>query len=248
MASASLEIQIEASTLPAAVKKHLLGCSRRGKPHRWHNALQRDFERVVQATLMILDTACSNTNRDRDSLLRDADFDPNDLDPDRLDAAIAELRGINHLANEGFSPINLLRAQPGTRTADLVAVRGGERYALDVACSSASACRSVESLAEYMCAICHLKADQLSNTMASAGCLYRGIVFVVNSQSAVELGYYLEYRRAAREVHEALGSPSDYFIVVLTGKYARVVGGDVGHFEGPHDVVYPPWPSSNPAE
>lgn len=221
---------------------HLIRCIRRDKRHRWHEALEENFDRVVQATSTVVDTACRNTNRDRNSLVRDTDFDPNDLDPDRLDAAIAELRGINHLGKEGFAPIRLLRAQSGTRTADVVAERYREKYALDVACSITGATRTVESLAAYMLGVCRLKEEQLNNTKQRGGCRYRGLVFVVNSKHAVVLGYQLLYQRAAREVHEALGSPPDYFVVVVTGRVAQVSGDEVGYFEGPDDVVYPAWP------
>jgi len=237
-----LEARLQGSELPTAIKRHLIRCIREGKRHRWHDALEEEFDSVVTSTNTIVDTASQNTGRDRDSLLRDTDFDPNDLDPDRLDAAISELRGINHLRKEGFENIRLLRAQPGTRTADLVAERNGQNYALDVACSSAGATRGVDALARYMLGVCRLKEKQLNNTKESAGCRYRGLVFVVNSEPAVVFGYQPLYRRATRQAYEALGSPTDYFVVLVTGQVAHVAGGEAGYFEGPDDVVYPNWP------
>lgn len=238
-----LELRIRNSDLPTAIKNHLIWCIHEGKRHRWHDALDEDFDYVVTATNTVVDTACDNTGRDRDSLLRDTDFDSNDLDSDRLDAAISELRGINHLRNEGFDHIRLLRAQPGTRTADLVVERGGQKYALDVACSSFGASRDVNALAEYMLGICRLKERQLNNTKEVAGCKYRGLVFVVNSERAVVWGYQPLYRQAAQQVYEALGAPTDYFVIVMTGRIALVAGGEADSFEGPDDVVYPNWPT-----
>jgi len=237
-----LELRIRDCDLPTAIKNHLIRCIHKGKRHRWQDALEEDFDQVVTSTNTIVDAACRNTGRDRDSLLRDTDFDPNDLDPDRLDAAIAELRGINHLRKEGFKNIRLLRAQPGTRTADLVAERNDQKYALDIACSSAGAARGVDALAAYMLEVCRLKEKQLNNTKESAGCRYRGLVFVVNSEPALVFGHQLLYRRAARQAFETLGAPTDYFVVVVTGQVAHVAGGEVGSFEGPDDVVYPNWP------
>jgi hypothetical protein len=204
--------------------------------------LEENFDQVVTSTNTIVDSACRNTGRDRDSLLRDTDFDPNDLDPDRLDAAISELRGINHLWHEGFQNIRLLRAQPGTRTADLVAERDGQKYALDVACSSASATRAVDALAAYMLEVCLLKEKQLNNTKETCRCRYRGLLFVVNSDPALVFGYQPLYRQAARQVYEALGEPAGYFVFVVTGQIALVAGGETDSFQGPDNVVYPEWP------
>jgi hypothetical protein len=199
-----LEKRIRASDLPKTIKDHLIRCIHEGKRHRWHGALEEDFDLVVTSTKTIVDAACRNTGRDRDSLLRDTDFDPNDLDPDRLDAAIGELRGINHLRHEGFQNIRLLRAQRGTRTADLVAERNGQKYALDVACSSAGAARAVDALAGYMLEVCRLKERQLNNTKETDRCKYRGLLFVVNSKPALVFGCQPLYRQAAKQVYETL--------------------------------------------
>jgi len=237
-----LEMRLRDSDLPTAIKNHLISCIHEGKRHRWHEDLEEHFDPVVTSTNMIIDSACRNTGRDRDSLLRDTDFDPNDLDPERLDAAISELRGINHLRHEGFQNIKLLRAHPGTRTADLVAERGGHKYALDVACSSAGAARTVDALAGYMLEVCRLKERQLNNTKETDRCKYRGLLFVVNSRPVLVFGYQPLYRRAARQVYEALGAPADYFVAVMTGQIALVAGGEADSFQGPDDVVYPEWP------
>jgi hypothetical protein len=240
-----LEMRLGDSDLPTAIKEHLVRCIHEGKRHRWHQELEENFDQVVTSTNTIVDSACRNTGRDRDSLLRDTDFDPNDLDPDRLDAAISELRGINHLRHQGFQNIRLLRAQPGTRTADLVAARGGQKYALDVACSSAGAARTVEALAGYMLDVCRLKETQLNNTKETNRCRYRGLLFVVNSRPAVVFGCQPLYRRAAKQVYEGLGAPADYFVAVMTGQIALVAGGEADSFQGPDDVVYPDWPAED---
>ena len=240
-----LEQRLDDSDLPLPIKRHLIRCIHEGKRHHWHVELEEDFVRVATSTNTVVDTACVNTGRDRDSLLRDTDFDPNDLDPDRLDAAIGELRGINHLRNEGFENIRLLHAQPGTRTADLVAERYNQKYALDVACSSTGVAREVDSLAEYMLGVCRLKKEQLDNTKESNACRYCGLIFVVNSRPAVDFGYQPLYRQAARQVYQALGTPTDYFIVIMTGRVASVLGCETGSFAGPDDIVYPDWPDED---
>lgn len=237
-----LETRLRDSDLPTAIKNHLISCIHEVKRHHWHEDLEEHFDLVVTSTNMIVDAACQNTGRDRDSLLRDTDFDPNDLDADRLDAAIGELRGINHLRHEGFKNIKLLRAQRGTRTADLVAERDGQKYALDVACSSAGTARTVDALAGYMVEVCRLKERQLNNTKEKYRCKYRVLLFVVNSDPALVFGCQPLYRRAAREVYEVLGSPADYFVIVMTGQITAVAGGEADSFQGPDDVVYPEWP------
>jgi hypothetical protein len=150
--------RVAISGLPRAIVDHLTLCISNGKLHRWHDGLAADFDPVVRSTLLLIDRCCQITGRDQDSLIRDTDFDPKDLDASRLDAAIAELRGIVHLSNEGFFKVKLLRARPGSRTADIVADRTSRRYALDIACSSANASRDVSSLAGYMLGVCQLLA------------------------------------------------------------------------------------------
>lgn len=245
MTDGKLQERIEKSHLPDPVKQHLRLSIEAGKRHRWHDALEDDFETVVQNTLEVVNAACTNTGQNPDSLFRGADFNPRNIDPDRLDAAIAEFRGINHLAREGFRNIELLPAQTDTRTADIVCARNGKRYALDVACSSAGADRPVEKLSTYMIGVCERKEEQLRNTRKASGCDYSGVVFVVNSELALVFGYQLLYRRAARQVYEALGSPRDYHVIVVTGQVAAVAGGQDGPFVGPDDIVYPDWPKSN---
>jgi hypothetical protein len=241
MTDDKLRGRIQKSHLPDPVKQHLKLCIEAGKRHRWHDALEEDFETVVQKTLEVVNAACSNTRQNPDTLFRGADFDPSDLDPDRLDAAIAEFRAINHLAREGFQDIELLPAQPGTRTADIICTLRCKRYALDVACSSADAGRSVEMLAAYMLGVCERKERQLQDTKKARACDYAGVIFVVNSEPALVFGYQLLYRRAARQVYEALGSPHNYHIIVVTGREAAVSGGEGGPFVGPDDIVYPDW-------
>jgi hypothetical protein len=88
-----LQDRIQKSPLLDPMKQHLKLCIEVGKRHRWHDALEEDLETVVQKTLEVVNAACSNTRQNPDSLFRGADFDPSDLDPDRLDAAIAEADG-----------------------------------------------------------------------------------------------------------------------------------------------------------
>lgn len=231
-----IEGQLAISGLPRAIIDHLMLCISKRKLHRWHDALAADFDSVLTSTRQLIDRCCQITGRDQDSLIQDTDFDSKDLDADRLDAAIAELRGLVHLSNEGFFNVKLLRAQPGTRTADIVADRNSRRYALDIACSSANTARDVSSLARYMIHVCQSKAQQLASTKTAENCQSTGVVFVINSQPALVWGYQPLFRTAIQDALRALGEPLDYHITILTGRVAYTAG-----FEGPDDVVHPRW-------
>lgn len=238
----TLQAQIENSQLPSAFKKHLIACIKKGKAHRAHAALETDFGRVIDNMLAITTAAGRSVGLDADTLVRNTGFSENDLDADNFDGTIALLRGINHLANSGWSPITLLKPQKGTRTADLVVARGKSKLALDVACSSAGAQRDVDTLSKYMVGIANGKAEQLTNTIKTHSCTGSGLLFVLNSEAAVIWGHWDSYLESAKQAHGALNAADNYFISILTGRIAQVWK-DGKYYEAPDDVVFPAWPN-----
>lgn len=232
MNNQTLRDKIQKSDLPKCVVKHLITCIDKGRCHRWHDVMDTTFDGVISSAKNIIDRACIATGRDKESLFRDTDFDPRDLDPDRLDSAFAELRGINYLSNNGFKDIYLLRAQPGTRTADIVTKLDINTYALDVACASAGTPRNVNDLVDYIIGIYKVKDAQLQSTIESYNCTKSGLVFVINSYPALAFGYQPLFLKAAQKAHLELGANNNFHIVIVTGRVA---------FAGIDDVAHPAW-------
>ncbi|MCI0562464.1 MAG: hypothetical protein MN733_28595 [Nitrososphaera sp.] len=232
--------------------EHLVRCLENGAPHRWHVALEKNFRYVIDTSMRQITKACEVTGLDENALFQKIGFTVNDLSVENLDAAIATVRGIYYLVIEGFNQITVLKPQKGIRTADLVAIRCGTKFALDVACSNAGTDRALEDLSRYMLGVATAKQEQLDNTVAANNCTHRGLVFVINSGPVLYFGGdHLSYRETITSVIQTLGNPPAYHMCILTGSTSQVFGfeGD-GPFEGPNvlisegkgDVVYPPWP------
>ena len=234
MNNQELREKILKSNLPKCVIKHLVSCIDNESCHKWHCAMDTHFDGVISSVNSIVDKACITTGRDKESLFRETDFDPKDLDPDRLDAAFAEIRVINYLSNEGFQNINLLRAQTGTLTADIVAHFGKNLYAIDVACASAGTLRNIDDLVAYMIGIYNVKKTQFYN------CTRSGLVFVINSYPALAFGYQPLFLKAVQKAHLEICTNNSFHIGVVTGRVAWVEGGNET-FSGPDDVVHPTW-------
>jgi hypothetical protein len=230
----------EPKTLPDPFIRHLNDFYRSGKMHRWHGALAEDFEAVVNATNKLLSTASRITGLDQDGLIRATDFDARDLSPDRLDSAVAELRAVVHLDREGFKDIKLQRRQAGAKTPDVTATRNHVKYTLDVACASAETTRTLEDLDTYMRDVCIQKNPQFRGARANDPATRVGVIFVLNSDPALTFGYQPVFLAVVKQVIEALSHPQSYHIALLTGHVTTVIGRGE-YFEGPDDVVYPPW-------
>ena len=245
-------MRIAGSGLPKVVIQHLVRCLEQNKTHRWHAALEKDFKHVIDTSIRQIAKAVEHTGLHADSLFRRIGFTVNDSSVENLDAAIATIRGIYYLVIEGFSQIKVLKPAKGVRTADLLAVRCGTKFAIDVACSNAGTDRALEDLSHYMLRVANAKQQQLDNTVAAHDCTHRGLVFVINSGPVLYFGGdHLSYRETISSVIQNLGNPCAYHMSIVTGSTSQVFGFDGnGPFEGPNvlisegkdDVVYPPWP------
>lgn len=236
----SFEEKIRKSALPQLVKAHLIGFARKGKQHSWQTVMEQHFDGVVHSAQRVFELAEKNTGDPIDELLKKTDLSLNDLDPDRLDAAIAELRAINFLAAQGFTGIQLLKARIGQKSADIVANKDYVRFAVDVACMSRSAPADIAKLKRKAESIFLSKREQLRATKATSDCSKIAIVFVVNSQPALALEHHRTFRDALREVHDALGAPPEAHICIVTGQVAHVFRGGES-WVGSDDVVFPNW-------
>jgi hypothetical protein len=170
--------------IPRSVTKHArvvvsksIPCSLlrslREDPGLTSNALERTFRRAGQ----ILDAM-------PEEVVQATDWSPNDLDPNRFDAMLAELRAIVFLDDEGFSSIRLL-ASKGHKKADGTAMRGETKYAVEVACCTTF--KHPPELAPFVAGKYNDKRDQLEATAQVERCdgSLLVLVFVDLSQTAL---------------------------------------------------------------
>lgn len=197
-------------------------------PHEMISGLNAFFE-VMRQIL----------NCDNKTLAWGTDFDSDDLDPERFDAMIAELRGVGFLHDEGFSGIRLLSGSRERRGADIVAANCGTWYAVEVACSSRNAYRYPDhkrrssDLKQWIVDTFYEKQEQLTQTAERESCCMRALVAVMNSYPALPLLTPPEYLSVLKEVWNQLGKLEDVRLAVVTGMIV------LGYGRG--DCVFPPW-------
>lgn len=154
-----------------------------------------------------------------EQLVRAADWNPADLDPNRFDAMDAELRAVVWLSHEGFADIRLLRSQ-GQRKADITAQRTQTKYAVEVACAIGwrppGHARRSQDLPRFLRDKYDEKQSQLDATASQHGCQSRALVcvFVGLGQTAmITRDEYLE--EGLKPTWYGLGSPLDTHLAVI---------------------------------
>jgi len=178
-------------------------------------------------------------NCQSERLVQGTDFNANDLDPERFDAMIAELRAVGFLHNETFTRIKLLPAPRKERGADIVAVYKGVSYAVEVVCSSRSVYRYPDhkrrssDLTDWIVNKFQEKETQLKRTAEKQKCEKSTLVTVLNSYPAKSLLNRDGYSRVLREGWLTLDKPQDIHLAIVTGMITSGVGLD--------DCVYPAW-------
>lgn len=116
-------------------------------------------------------------------LLKSTDFDENDPDPDRVQSLFGVLRTIIVLQTElGFSEIITLPHKKGRKEADLLAVRQGVRFAVEVARSSEKVYRfpglTKGDFYKYVVNLWDKKEDQIRTSIGFHQC-HKGILAIV---------------------------------------------------------------------
>jgi hypothetical protein len=181
---------------------------------------------------------------DNKSLMQGTDFNSEDLDPERFDSMIAELRGVGFLHDQEFVDIRLLTASQKQRGADIRATYNGVGYAVEVVCSSRNAYRYPDhvrrssDLIEWIVDRFHEKQEQLNQTAIEEGCPKRALVVILNSYPALQLETRHEYIKILRETWNRLKKPQDVHLAIVTGMVKSGVGLD--------DCVFPAWSATLP--
>lgn len=129
---------IKASALPAELKTYLAGVLAGNLPSSLRGNLKKDPGVFIAGVCGLLREAGQALGCAGGEALFLSGFDGNNLAPDRLEAALAEMLAVVFLRSEGFSGIRFLSRGTG-KTADLTAARGGLDYAFEVCSARAAA-------------------------------------------------------------------------------------------------------------
>jgi hypothetical protein len=186
-----------------------------------------------EQTFMVLDQRFSECSKivslSPDELLKKLDFQPKDLNPERIESLLGELRTIHFLANNGFINITPIRAN-SKKSPDFSADKNGEKYLIEVATSIHSAPRTLHrSVVRW--ASSRLQNDGKLFQMRARSNAYGSLfVCIINSSGAVALNKRSDYLRMLKEIWEEVGSIQNLHIAIVTGMITE---------EGQDDCVYP---------
>jgi len=155
---------VAASALPAEVKLYLAAALRRRLPFSLKPALRKDPRGVSAAAARLVAGSAAALGCSGAEALFATGFDPANMAPHRLEAALAELAAVLLLRREGFSGLELIRPNSG-RTADISAEKSGLRWAFEVRSLQAGPAASAALLAGKFRA----KLPQAKNAMKKYG-------------------------------------------------------------------------------
>lgn len=216
--------------------------------NRYVEVLTESPDAVIRDMAKIIKLVSQATELTPEEFVPESDFNINDLDRNRIETWLAELRIINYLTIEKFSKIRHLKAHK-TKRADYCAERMGLTYAIEVTSLSYYSTRgnwTPEHIAESI--IRKLseeeKFKQLSNTAKEEKCTQMLLCVIINTVDRIALNSAVDYLEAAKIVWRTFGMLNNFHISIVTGKEAHVYTHSKDRYKvevSSDDVVYPPW-------
>ncbi|MBI4350296.1 MAG: hypothetical protein HY550_02550 [Elusimicrobia bacterium] len=209
---------IAGSDLPAGLKTYLLGVLAGNRPFSLGAALKKDPEGFLAGIRGLLREAGLALGRPAAEALRLGGFDGNNLAPDRLEAALAELLAVVFLRSEGFSGTGFIGRGAG-KTADISASRGGLEYAFEVCSARTKAAGLTVDLLERKY---DKKIGQAKASGRKRGLRRVGLVLIAGPLSFSGFEQDELLAGLARGLYERKKSPSATHICLLAGGRAAV--------------------------
>lgn len=222
---------------PKALVEHIELLVSSKSDNRLLSVLKDSPQKTAAAINSVFKIASEATNMTADDLLKRSDFNKNDLDPTRIDAAFAEIRGINYLSEQNFTDIQLLKADFLSKKADLVAKRKSVKWVGEVLCSiyEAKGRFTSQQISKWLSSRFNQdKSAQLNKTLEDQQAQKKVIAGIINTKVAVALQTHDDFLAAATMSWKSCGSDPDLHVCLVTGRNAIGYGKD--------DAVYPPWP------
>ncbi len=225
------------SNIPSEIVEFVAYTIEKGQSNRLVGELIRDSAATAQGLEMFFSRASQITDLDPSEVLKVTGFSQRDLDPSRIESSIAQIRAIFFLDGQQFSDIDLVPVKKH-RASDVVGIRKGEKYAVEVLNSIYEAENrfSPEEMASWAFSRVESegKRKQISATMKELSCSRGAMLAIISTQPSVALQTHKEFMQAATLAWDYIGSPDDIHFCVVTGRVT------LGY--GPDDAVYPSWP------
>ena len=218
MNKAGLINLIKASGLPEPLRAYLCGVLAGNLPFSLREALKKEPDKFIKDAAGLLREAGLALGRSPEEALSMSGFDSNNLAPDRLEAALAELLAVVFLCSEGFSGLGFIARGRG-KTADISGSRGGLAYAFEV-------CSARTAAADFTVDFLELKYDKKirqAKVSGKRGGLDRaGLVLVAGPPVFLRFSRDGGLGAMARGVYERKNRPRATHICLLAGGKAAV--------------------------
>jgi hypothetical protein len=222
--------------IPFNLVKHAKLCFQKENHNRLTRSLLEDAEEVTNRVALMFKQATEITGLPPDDLLKRTDFDYRDTASTRIVSAFAEIRAINFLGQEGFVDVEPLQAK-GTRKADIIAKKGLEKYAIEVANSiyEAKGRFTITELKDWLLKRYYddRKNEQLKITALEFECQRRVFVAMIDTKLMVIFRVHKDFCEAAKLAWEEAGRDSRLHICLVTGRSGSY---------GRDDCIFPAWP------
>jgi hypothetical protein len=222
--------------IPDNLVKYAKRCFEKENHNRLTRALLGDAEEVTNGVALMFKRAAEITGLPPGDLLKRTDFDYRDTASTRIESAFAEIRAINFLCQEGFVDIEPLQAKR-KRKADIIAKKGQEKYAIEVANSiyEAKGRFTIIELKDWLLKRYYddHKNEQLKITALEFECQRRVFVAVVDTKAIVIFRIHKDFCAAAKLAWEEAGRDSGLHICLVTGRSSSY---------GRDDCIFPEWP------
>lgn len=212
---------VDGSDLPPALKLYLRGVLAANLPFSLREALKKDPAAFLAGAGALLREAGLALGRGGEEALSLGGFDGNNLAPDRLEAALAEMAALVFLRSEGFSRLAFIRRGVG-KTADISAERGGLRYAFEV-CSARTGKEGLS--VDFLELKYDKKIKQARASGKKDGLGRAGFILVSGPPSFSGTGPDLRLTGLARDLYERKNRPPATHICLLAGGGAAVFPG-----------------------
>lgn len=218
---------IAASGLPPALTAYLEKFTALGSGSELRKALKADPVRLLENIRDLLYPAAAALGLPAEEILAITGFDYRNFAPDRLEAALAELRAVNILTRAGFTGIRFL---PGGRRkeADIAAGLRGNRFFFEVRYLKKAAAFSGadEEKLLRLKAVCRKKLGQARASGRREAGTRAGVFLVADPAGSAPPPVKTELKVLAARVHAALGTRQ--------GEHVCLSGGD-------SSAVFPPF-------
>ena len=232
--------RIKGSGLPGSVKEYCEGVMKSGAGSSLKNALKSDAAKVLENIGLLLARGGDILGCSKEEVLFATGFNKNNKAPERFESALAEIRAVNFLHDEGFVGLMLIGAGP-KKSADISGVKDGRKYVFEVCCLTRSndhayaaylfdglgavTAASGKKPADYLELKYDEKLVQVNSSRKECGCERGGIFFVIDPYNFAAFMDDAGLKGLAAELYARKSRSRHVHVCLISGGSAAVFPG-----------------------